>query len=90
MTRTNSQTRPIYSFEGNLPKFNASYYINRIAKYSRAGPYTLVTALVYLERFQRACPLLRLTSRSVQRLLLVAVMVAEKYLEDEVFSNMVW
>ena len=89
MTGT-AQTRPIYSFEGDLPGFKASYYINRIAKYSGAGPYSCVTALVYLERFQRACPMLRFTSRSIQRLLLVAVMVAEKYLEDDMCNNAVW
>jgi hypothetical protein len=84
------QKRPLGIFEGPQPSFTASYYIKRIAEYSGAGPYSLVTALVYLERLQRACPDLRITSGCMQRLLLVAVMVAEKYLEDDPRNNAIW
>ena len=45
---------------------------------------------MYLERFKIINLGLVLTSRTVQRLLLVAVMTAAKYLEDVTFLNTRW
>ena len=45
---------------------------------------------MYLERFKIVNPGMVLTSRTVQRLLLVAVMTAAKYLEDVSCLNTRW
>jgi hypothetical protein len=69
-------------FHGPRPGFSGSDFVNRISLYSGAGPYSMVSALLYIERFRTKTPSLNFTSRSMQRLLIVAVMIAEKYRED--------
>jgi hypothetical protein len=59
-------------------------------KYSEASPCCMVVALLYLRRFQERFPSLVLTSRTLQRLLLVAAMTATKFLEDVSLSNDAW
>ena len=78
------------TFEGSLPCFNASYYLQRISVYSGASPCCLIASLIYLERIQKLCPSLKLSSRSLQRLLAVAVMTATKFLEDDCCLNSRW
>jgi hypothetical protein len=61
--------------------------MERISKYSRGSPCCCVATLIYLERFQMRCPAVALTSTTFQRLLLVASMTANKYLEDHSFRH---
>ena len=77
-------------FRGEHSGFVASYFVGRISRYTEASSCCFVTALIYLERLQSLIPSLRLTSWTQQRLLLVAVMIAEKYLEDLGTSNRRW
>lgn len=77
-------------FHSKESPFNVSYYCNRIYKYSRASPSCFVVALIYLERIRNRNPNLYLTSRNMQRLLLVAVMVAVKFLDDSCHPNRYW
>ena len=77
-------------FDGDRAKFGTVYYLKRMSFYSEASPSCLITSLIYLERAQDLCPALRLTSRTLQRLLLVAVMTATKYLEDACCLNSRW
>jgi hypothetical protein len=77
-------------FEGRSVHFTATYYLKRILKHSKASPSCSVTALIYLERFGFRHPALLLTNRTLQRLVLVAVMTATKFLEDECPSNRYW
>ena len=78
------------SFEGPQVAFEVSNYVRRLSKYSEASPYCFVVALIYLERFQARFPSLLLTSTTLQRLLLVVVMTATKYLEDESCQSSHW
>ena len=73
-------------FFGRRVSFLASYYIRRMRKYSGASPSCFTVALIYLQRFKP----LKLTSTTVQRLLLVAVMTATKFLEDAHVANSEW
>mmetsp|Transcript_24004 Transcript_24004/g.50193 ORF Transcript_24004/g.50193 Transcript_24004/m.50193 type:complete len:221 (-) Transcript_24004:390-1052(-) len=68
----------------------ASKYMQRIFKYSGASPCCFISALVYMERFKVAHPTVTLTSKTLQRLLLVPVMLATKYLEDCFCNNACW
>uniref|UniRef100_A0A7S0M7M0 Uncharacterized protein n=2 Tax=Cryptomonas curvata TaxID=233186 RepID=A0A7S0M7M0_9CRYP len=80
----------LIAFQGPSRSFTASYYISRMSRYSRASPSCFIVALIYLDRFQRRVPCLRLTSRTLQRLLLVATMTATKYIEDVPRLNSRW
>jgi hypothetical protein len=93
---------PLPNFEGSLPcPLQPSAYISRMLKYSRCSPCNLVVAVIYLERLkkavredtegsQRGARVLRLTSHSTQRLLLTAVMLACKFLDEPVVKNKQW
>jgi hypothetical protein len=77
-------------FHGPRPGFTGSQFVDRISLYSGAGPYSIISALLYIERLHTRTPSLHFTSRSMQRLLLVAVMIAEKYREDINYSANTW
>ena len=77
-------------FAGQVVRFKASYYVDRILKYSKASPSSFVVSLVYLERFQAEKPNATLTSKTLQRLFLVAVMTASKYLDDLSCGSQRW
>ena len=49
-----------------------------------------LVGLVYLDRLKQHEPALRITPTSLQRLLLVAVMLAAKFLEDAAIPNKWW
>ena len=78
------------NFHGNAVTFKASYYVTRMIKYSGTSPSCFITAVSYLERFKARKPEIVLNSKTIQRLLLVAVMVASKFLEDTPFVNTRW
>ena len=59
-------------------------------KYSGASPSCCIVAFLYLEKLKEHRPSLLLTSRTIQRLLLVATMLAAKYLEDVTVLNSRW
>jgi hypothetical protein len=84
LPRTNSP------YEGKRVSFKASYYLKCIANSSGVNPCCFVVAVMYLKRFNMSNPRVMLTSRTVQRLLLVAVMTAAKYLEDIYYLNTRW
>ncbi len=83
--------RAFSSFDAHPVTFKCSFYLKRILKYSHASPCCAVSALIFLERFQKRFPNHVLTSSNLQRLLLLASMTAIKYMEDECgFHNRVW
>ncbi len=77
-------------YEGKQVNFKTSYYIQRVAKYCGVSSSCFLVAVMYLERFKIINPEMVLTSRNEQRLLLVAVMTAAKYLEDVTILNKRW
>lgn len=78
------------SFEGTRPAITASAYVRRIVKYGGLSPCCFVVGLIYLERLKRRDHTVCLTSQTFQRLLLVAVMEAAKFLDDFYYSNKHW
>ena len=77
-------------YHGDRMEFKASYYIMRIARHSEASPSCFIVALIYIERFRKKRPLIALSSKTMQRLLLIASMIAFKYLEDAAIENARW
>ena len=69
-------------FDGEEAAFSAYYYLDRIVRYSGASPCCLIAGFLYLERLKAKPAFLVLTPRNLQRLVLVAVMTATKFLED--------
>ena len=78
------------NFEGRHVAMKASMYLQRIYRYSGVSPSCFIAALVYLERYKNRYPFVLLTSRTLQRLLLVPTMLAAKYLDDKFCSNRCW
>mmetsp|Transcript_38259 Transcript_38259/g.95793 ORF Transcript_38259/g.95793 Transcript_38259/m.95793 type:complete len:357 (+) Transcript_38259:50-1120(+) len=79
------------SFEGKKKApISPKDYVKRIMKYAGCSPCCLAVGVLYLERLKRRHNGLCLTSFNFQRLFLVAVMEAAKYLDDLYFSNKHW
>lgn len=78
------------AFASSAASFKGSYYVKRILKYSGASPCCAITGLIYLDRLQQNCVCLPLTSKTLQRLLLVALMTAAKYMDDVCCKNSRW
>ena len=81
-------------FEGTHPcPLSPSEYVERILKYTRCSPCNLIVGLVYLQRFKDLDAdgkRTRLTSYNIQRLLLTALMLASKFLDEPHASNKQW
>ncbi|KAK9056272.1 hypothetical protein SSX86_027362 [Deinandra increscens subsp. villosa] len=69
------------------PDMTIKSYLERIFKYTKAGPSVYVVAYVYIDRFCRSQPEFRITGRNVHRLLITTIMVASKYVEDMNYRN---
>lgn len=65
-----------------IPDLSIQSYLERISRYTRAGPSVYVVAYVYIDRFCQNNPGFRIYSRNVHRLLITTIMVASKYVED--------
>lgn len=75
-----SKTRVFDSSE--TPDLTVQSYLERIFRYTRAGPSVYVVAYVYIDRFCQLYPEFRIGPRNVHRLLITTVMLASKYVED--------
>lgn len=64
------------------PDMTVQSYLERIFRYTRAGPPVYVVAYVYIDRFCNLHPEFRVGPRNVHRLLITTVMLASKYVED--------
>ena len=68
-------------------------YLRRILKYTACSTSTIPVGLVYLQRLRNALAdtgALSLTSFNIQRLLLTAIMLASKYLDEPTVNNKQW
>ncbi|GMN56324.1 hypothetical protein TIFTF001_025449 [Ficus carica] len=69
------------------PDMTIQSYLERIFRYTRAGPSVYVVAYVYIDRFCQTNPWFRIIPRNVHRLLITTIMVASKYVEDMNYRN---
>ncbi|XP_039029890.1 cyclin-U2-2-like [Hibiscus syriacus] len=69
------------------PDMTIQSYLERIFKYTKAGPSIYVVAYVYIDRFCQANPWFRIDARNVHRLLITIIMVASKCVEDTNYRN---
>lgn len=75
-----SRSRVFDSHE--IPDMTIQSYLERIFRYTKAGPSVYVVAYVYIDRFCQANPGFRIHATNVHRLLITTIMVASKYVED--------
>jgi hypothetical protein len=83
---------PLFESAVSCP-LEPSAYLRRILKYSQCSPSAVLVGLLYLQRLRESVAEdtpLRLTSFNIQRLLLTAVMLASKFLDEPVVSNKQW
>eukprot|EP00188_Purpureofilum_apyrenoidigerum_P001916 Plantae.Rhodophyta-Purpureofilum_apyrenoidigerum.ctg21090.p1 GENE.Plantae.Rhodophyta-Purpureofilum_apyrenoidigerum.ctg21090~~Plantae.Rhodophyta-Purpureofilum_apyrenoidigerum.ctg21090.p1 ORF type:complete len:191 (+),score=32.24 Plantae.Rhodophyta-Purpureofilum_apyrenoidigerum.ctg21090:358-930(+) len=62
-------------------------YIQRLVKHLHCSTSVFVVALLYLERLGQRNSLFRINRYNIHRLVLAAITVAAKYLEDNVATN---
>jgi len=74
---------------------SASHFVRRIVKYGHCSPCCLLVGMIYVQRVedriadqQKSRP--TINAFNIQRLLLTAVMLASKYLDDLYCSNKQW
>ncbi|XP_071701512.1 cyclin-U2-1-like [Rutidosis leptorrhynchoides] len=85
MSKTCSKVRVFDCHE--TPDMTIKSYLERIFKYTKAGPSVYVVAYVYIDRFCLSQPEFRITGQNVHRLLITTIMVASKYVEDMNYRN---
>jgi len=86
----NQKKSTLPSFLGKRPPLSASAFVTRVAKYSGASPCCFAVGLIYLERMKKRDPGVCLTPTNFQRLFLISVMTAAKFLDDFYYSNKHW
>ncbi|KAL3537032.1 hypothetical protein ACH5RR_000398 [Cinchona calisaya] len=69
------------------PDMTIQSYLERIFRYTRAGPSVYVVAYVYIDRFCQLFSAFRISPRNVHRLLITTILVASKYVEDMNYRN---
>nr|GMD31672.1 Cyclin-U2-2 [Ipomoea batatas] len=69
------------------PDMTIESYLERVFRYTGAGPSVYVVAYVYLDRFCHLHPQFRIGPTNVHRLLITTIMVASKYVEDMNYRN---
>jgi hypothetical protein len=89
---TKTADGPLSCFESTVPcPLEPEAYLRRILQYTGASPCTILVGLIYLQRLREMDPVsLHLTTFNIQRLLLTAVMLACKFLDEPVVSNKQW
>lgn len=65
-----------------IPDMTIQSYLERIFRYTKAGPSVYVVAYVYIDRFCQTNPGFRISLTNVHRLLITTIMIASKYVED--------
>lgn len=71
----------------SVPDMPLSQYLSRCKKYFRCCPACMIVAAIYIDRITSNDAKLLLHSLNVHRLFATALVLACKFLEDQVFSN---
>lgn len=69
------------------PKIGVHGYLQRLQQFFRCSDCCHVVALIYIDRMINFHPHLRVTPRTIHRLLAVATVVGVKFLDDVFYSN---
>ena len=81
----------LHAFESDcVCALPASVYLQRMMRYGKCSPSCAVVGLIYLQRIKTKIPSACVTSCNLQRLLLVSMLLANKFLDDLYYSNKHW
>eukprot|EP00465_Bigelowiella_longifila_P008820 CAMPEP_0185273068 /NCGR_PEP_ID=MMETSP1359-20130426/48692_1 /TAXON_ID=552665 /ORGANISM="Bigelowiella longifila, Strain CCMP242" /LENGTH=224 /DNA_ID=CAMNT_0027865569 /DNA_START=125 /DNA_END=799 /DNA_ORIENTATION=- len=69
------------------PSICIGEYVRRIADFARCNPRVFILAIIYMDRIVRIDDTLEINNLTIHRLVISAVVVASKYLEDRYHSN---
>ncbi|CAO2840906.1 unnamed protein product [Amaranthus hypochondriacus] len=69
------------------PDMSIQSFLERIFRYTKAGPSVYVVAYVYIDRLCQNYPGFKISPSNVYRLLITTIMVASKYVEDMNYRN---
>ncbi|CAD8057199.1 unnamed protein product [Paramecium primaurelia] len=69
------------------PSITLYNYLQRIAKYTHCSEECFVIALIYLDRLQEKHPQLVLNSKCIHRFLLISLVIAIKFQDDDYYKN---
>jgi hypothetical protein len=67
--------------------FSLESYVTRIVNFTNCSRSVFVNALVYLDRIKQTDPRLAISEMNVHRVLMTAVVLSVKFLEDELYQN---
>ncbi|CAK64669.1 unnamed protein product (macronuclear) [Paramecium tetraurelia] len=70
-----------------VPSITLENYMSRIVRYTKCSEECLVIAFIYLSRIQELNQELQLNRQSAHRLLFIAIVLAIKYQDDDIFKN---
>mmetsp|Transcript_41429 Transcript_41429/g.163142 ORF Transcript_41429/g.163142 Transcript_41429/m.163142 type:complete len:205 (-) Transcript_41429:156-770(-) len=74
-------------YSSHKQSFSLAFYIRRLIDYCGCSNSAFVLMLVYMDRVLSSQPLIALSEYNVHRLTMTALVLATKYLEDEVRTN---
>ena len=75
----------------SIPRISIQDYLMRIVTYSGTSSRSLILSLIYIDRLtQKDKNLIKLTRFNVHKLLLVSIMAASKFYDDEHLCNKNW
>ncbi|CAD8146816.1 unnamed protein product [Paramecium pentaurelia] len=69
------------------PAISIYNYLQRISKYTHCSEQCFVIALIYLDRLQEKHSYLVLNSNCIHRFLLLAIVIAIKFQDDDYYKN---
>mmetsp|Transcript_18853 Transcript_18853/g.28085 ORF Transcript_18853/g.28085 Transcript_18853/m.28085 type:complete len:234 (+) Transcript_18853:117-818(+) len=81
------EVRNLSFFAPTMPSIGLREYVERIMRYSPCSPECYVVALVYLKRIIKKNSPAFFCRHTAHRLLITAVLVASKYMDDLYYNN---
>lgn len=70
-----------------IPKVSISEYLDRIRQYTKCSDSCFVFAFIYIDRLLQNISSSKLTMKNIHRLILAAIVLAIKYLDDSYYDN---
>lgn len=75
-------------FSVSKPDISTEEYVRRLVNYTQCSPAAFIVMLVYLDRIATVNSRLKITAFNLHRLLVTALMLACKMLDDQCYSTL--
>uniref|UniRef100_A0A7S2X8Q9 Cyclin n=1 Tax=Lotharella oceanica TaxID=641309 RepID=A0A7S2X8Q9_9EUKA len=69
------------------PSISIGDYVKRISQFAKCSPQSYILAVIYIDRLVRADENIELSLLTIHRLVLTAITVASKFMDDHYHSN---